>query len=67
MENKLDFETALNELQNIVEKIESGECTLDESIKLFEKGISLSDSCTKMLTDAKQKITKLTDEQGALK
>lgn len=67
MENKLDFETALNELQNIVEKIESGECTLDESIKLFEKGISLSDSCTKMLTDAKQKITKLTDEQGAVK
>ena len=67
MENKLDFETALNELQNIVEKIESGECTLDETIKLFEKGISLSDSCTKMLTDAKQKITKLTDEQGALK
>lgn len=65
MENQHDFESALNELQQIVSTIEAGECSLDESISLFEKGIALSDSCTKMLSEAKQKISKLTDdEQG---
>lgn len=61
MEKQYDFEAALNELQEIVNTIEAGECSLDESIDLFEKGISLSDACAKMLRDAKQKITQLTD------
>ena len=63
MDNQYDFEAALNELQEIVNKIESGECSLDESINLFEKGIYLSDVCAKMLREAKQKITQLTDSK----
>ncbi len=64
MEKQPDFESAINELQQIVNTIESGECSLDESIALFEKGINLCDSCTKMLSEAKQKISNLTNEQG---
>ena len=59
MDKHYDFESALNELQEIVNTIESGECSLDKSIDLFEKGIALSDACAKMLRDAKQRITEL--------
>ena len=37
-ENKIDFEKSLSELEKIVAQLGSGECSLDESIKLFEKG-----------------------------
>lgn len=63
MEKQYDFESALNELQEIVNTIELGDCSLEESINLFEKGITLSDACAKMLRDAKQKITELTDSK----
>ncbi len=63
MATEFDFETALNELNEIVEKIESGECSLDESIKLFEQGIELSNTCTKMLNEAKEKVLKLSTKE----
>jgi exodeoxyribonuclease VII small subunit len=63
MATEFDFETALNELNEIVEKIESGECSLDESIKLFEQGIELSNTCTKMLNEAKEKVLKLSAKE----
>lgn len=63
MATEFDFETALGELNEIVEKIESGECSLDESIKLFEQGIELSNTCTKMLNDAKEKVLKLSTKE----
>ena len=63
MDKQYDFESALNELQEIVNTIESGNCSLDESINLFEKGITLSDTCAKILRDAKQKITQLNDSK----
>ena len=63
MATEFDFETALSQLKEIVEKIESGECSLEESIKLFEKGIELSDTCTKMLNDAKEKVLKISAKE----
>lgn len=63
MAAEFDFETALSQLNEIVDKIESGECSLHESIKLFEQGIELSDTCTKMLNDAKQKVLQLTSKE----
>ena len=66
MDKQYDFESALNELQEIVNTIEAGDCSLNESIDLFEKGILLSDACAKMLRDAKQKITQLTDSKEKL-
>ncbi len=60
---KIDFEASLKSLEEIVAKLESGECTLDESIKLFEKGMELSNQCTKKLEEARLKIITLTDAE----
>ncbi len=65
-ENKIDFEKSLGELEKIVAKLESGECSLDESIKLFEKGVKYTSECRDALKSAKEKITTLTElESGA--
>lgn len=50
------FEKNLKELEEIVRALESGDVTLDEMLSLFEKGISLTKSCTKQLDKAEQKI-----------
>lgn len=61
------FEESLNELEEIVDKLESGEATLDESIKLFENGMKLTKSCHKMLENAQKKVSVLTaDENGEM-
>jgi len=63
---KPTLEKSLLELEKIVEKMESGQLSLEESLKLFEQGVGLISSCQKMLTDAKQKISKLTSKKGSL-
>lgn len=62
-ENKKSFEEALAELELIVEKLEKGECGLDESISLYESGIKLSADCSKLLTEARNKILTLSDAE----
>ncbi len=62
MNNTKSFENSIKELDTIVEKMESGELSLDESLKLFEKGVKLTRNCQKTLSDAEQKIEKLMDE-----
>lgn len=57
-----DFNRGLNELENIVNKMESGDLTLDDSIKYFEKGIELSKKCQKALNEANERVVKLTKE-----
>lgn len=54
------FETALSELENLVERMESGELTLEESLKSFEQGIALTRSCQQALNEAEQKVEILT-------
>ena len=56
---KWKFEEAMQRLQAIVEKLESGEETLDSSMKLYEEGAKLSAQCYQMLDKAEQKITAL--------
>lgn len=63
MSNNTDFEASLLELEKIVEKLEGGETSLDESIKLFEKGMELSNDCRKTLNTARQKIITLTEAE----
>ena len=63
MSKNTDFEKSLNELEKIVEKLQNGDISLDESIKLFEKGIELSKDCRQTLENARQKITSLTEEE----
>ncbi len=61
--DKINFEDSLKNLEEIVQRLETGECTLDESIELFEKGIKLSDECSKRLDTARQRILTLTEAQ----
>ncbi len=53
------FEDALNELEKLVEIMESGELTLEESLKTFEKGVALTRQCETALREAEQKIEML--------
>ena len=53
---KLIFEQSMSRLEEIVGKLEQGECGLDESLKLFEEGAKLAASCNQMLDQAEQKV-----------
>lgn len=61
MAGKKTFEDSINELEEIVEKLEKGDCPLDEAVKLFEKGVKISNECHKTLNEAEQKIKILTE------
>jgi exodeoxyribonuclease VII small subunit len=50
------FEDAMKRLEEIVRLLENGQVSLDESIKLYEEGISLVNSANSLLTNAKQKL-----------
>lgn len=52
----MDFEKKLNRLESIVEKMESGDLSLDASMKLFEEGVSLSRDCQAQLSVAEEKV-----------
>ena len=53
---ELKFEDQLKRLEDIVGKMESGDLTLDESLKLYEEGVKLSQGCTKRLEEAQKRI-----------
>jgi len=50
------FESSLNQLETIVKQLEQGDLPLEESLKLFEKGISLSRECRERLNEAERRI-----------
>lgn len=52
----MDFEKKLSRLEEIVGKMETGELTLEESLKLFEEGVKLSRECNSQLAEAEQKV-----------
>lgn len=56
---KMNFESNMKELEKIVEQMSQNTLSLEKSIELFEKGMSLSKSCSKDLTKAQQKIQKI--------
>lgn len=60
----LDFETAIAELEQLVETMEQGEVSLEDSLKHFERGIELTRTCQKALQEAEQKVQILTQEKG---
>jgi len=55
-EKPLAFEAGLAELEKIVQQLESSELPLEKAIELFEKGMQLSESCRKQLTEAETKV-----------
>ena len=58
----MKFEEAMQELEETVKKLEGGKITLEESMELFEKGVTLSRTCQKLLGEAQLKVTKLIAE-----
>lgn len=56
----LGFEEALQQLEALVEDMESGELSLEESLASFEKGVTLTRICQKSLSEAEQKVKLLT-------
>ena len=57
---KMSFEEALAELEEIVNKIDTGQESLAEAVSSFERGVALKNHCKKMLKEAKLKIEKIT-------
>jgi exodeoxyribonuclease VII small subunit len=59
---KIDFEKSMEELEKIVNDLESGNLSLDESIAAFERGIELSKMCQKRLEAAEERVKKLLEK-----
>jgi exodeoxyribonuclease VII small subunit len=59
---KLNFEQAMEKLEKIVEDLESGELSLEDSVKSFEKGIELSKLCKKKLESAENRVKKIVEK-----
>lgn len=60
----VDFEQSLAALQGLVEKLESGELSLEDSLTAFEQGVALTRDCQQALSQAEQKVSLLTEQQG---
>ncbi|MBT77432.1 MAG: exodeoxyribonuclease VII small subunit [Gammaproteobacteria bacterium] len=53
----------MQDLEKVVEQLESGDLSLDKSLQQFEKGVKLSRDCQAALTDAEQKVQVLLDSE----
>ncbi len=60
----VNFETSLEELESIVQALENGNLTLEESLKTFERGITLTRQCQSSLHEAEQRVNILLEENG---
>ena len=60
----IHFEEALMKLEEIVRKMEVGDLSLDDSLNLFEQGITLTKLCSFQLEHAKQKVEELAEENS---
>ncbi|AQQ66745.1 exodeoxyribonuclease VII small subunit [Microbulbifer agarilyticus] len=58
------FESALEELEQLVERLESGDLPLDEALADFERGVKLTRECQQKLASAEQKVKILMEENG---
>ena len=58
------FDSAMAELEQLVEKMEDGELTLDESLKAFERGVVLTRLCQNELKNAELKVQQLNNDGG---
>ena len=59
--DKLTFEQAMAELDELVSRMEDGELSLDDSLKAFERGVMLTRKCQEALSQAELRVKTLTD------
>jgi len=64
MGKKFDFNKGLVELELIINKLESGELSLEDSLKYFEKGVKLHRQCHSALSDAEQRVNILSEKNN---
>lgn len=64
MQEKMTFEAAMTELEEIVHKLENGQIPLEDAVKAYEKGMQLKKICETKLNDAQMKIEKLVIKNG---
>ena len=64
MSNKFNFNKGLAELEVIINKMESGDLSLEDSHKYFEKGVKLHRQCHSALTDAEHRVNILSEEDN---
>jgi len=62
---KSDFEAQIVELETLVDEMEHGDISLEESLKKFERGIELTRICQKALQEAEQKVKMLVEKKQA--
>ena len=58
------FEESLQELEQIVTRLEKGDVPLEEALAAFQKGMTLSKQCQETLTNAEETLTKMMQENG---
>lgn len=58
------FEDSMQELEKLVEQMEQGDISLEESLKAFERGIKLTRACQQSLQEAEQKVQILLEKNG---
>ena len=63
-DSSVDFEKSLSQLESLVEEMESGELTLEESLVAFEKGVALARTCKEALRRAEERIAQLTEDNS---
>jgi len=61
---KLDYEASVLELESLVNRLEQGDISLEESLKLYESGVLLSRDCQEALQTAQQKVQMLLKQSG---
>ncbi|WP_438448861.1 exodeoxyribonuclease VII small subunit [Gorillibacterium sp. sgz5001074] len=64
-EESISFEAAMERLESIVGKLESGDVPLEMAIELFQQGMKLSQLCSGKLEQVERKIEMLVEENGA--
>ena len=64
IEAQLDFETAMRDLEELVERLEQGDLPLEESLAAFERGVTLTRTCQSALKEAEQKVEILLKKAG---
>ncbi|MCY3884758.1 MAG: exodeoxyribonuclease VII small subunit [Gammaproteobacteria bacterium] len=62
-DSSIDFEESLRRLESLVEEMESGELTLEQSLVAFEKGVALARTCKDALRRAEERLAQLTDNE----
>ena len=60
------FEACLDELEKVVKELESGDLSLDRSLELFERGMSLSETCRRQLEQAETRVEMLIRKEGKI-